>query len=172
MRSPLIKLFFAVLPLALLPPAAAAARPRAATPPAAGIVVDVSRLRELGLGPTAELVQVSVARELAGGISGPIAGGRILVRITGLSINSFAGSETGGGGGGGGGGGASGGTSYDYLEGDLLVLGARGEVLSQRHQVSSTPSSSGGPYYLPGSERRRVEVISRNFADWLKRTAL
>lgn len=145
-------------------PLSALARPRAVTAAPAGIAVDVSRLRALGLGPVADLVQVSLARELAA------SGARVAVRITGLSMNSYVGSGSGAGGGGGGSGAAGGGGGdYDYLEGDVLTLGPRGEIVSQRHQVVSSPASSGGAYYLPGAEQRRVEAISRAFADWARR---
>ena len=159
--------------LALVPPAAEA-RSRGARSATAGpgLVVDVSRLKALGLGQTADLIQSAVARELAGGIPGA-PGARIVVRLTGLSLNSYVGSSgVGGGGAGGDSGSGGGGGEYDYLEGDLLVVGARGEVLAQRHQVVSSPSSAGGAYYLPGSEDRRVVTISRNFAEWLRRAAI
>lgn len=169
MRLPDPKLLLAGLALSLLAALPAEARPRGSVAP--GVVVDVSRLRALGLGPTADLVQAAVARELAGGL--PAApGARIVVRLTGLSLNSYVGSSSGNGGGGAGAGSIGGGGDYDYLEGDLLVLGPRGEILAQRHQVSSSPASSGGAYYLPGAERRRVEAISRNFAGWLRQSAL
>jgi hypothetical protein len=57
----------------------------------------------------------------------------------------------------------------DFLEGEALLLGPAGEVLSRRRQVLALPSSSGGPYYLPGSETRRVINLARTFADWIKR---
>ena len=134
------------------------ARPRIARA-AAGLTVDVSRLTALGLGPTADIVRQVVASEFAG-----YAGTRAVIRVTGISFNAFAGSD--------GGRGRSGGANVDYIEGDLLILGPRGEVVSQHHQVSSSPASSGGPYYLPGSEQRRVEALARNFAGWLKRQAM
>lgn len=141
------------------------ARPRAnAATAAAGIVVDVSRLRATGLGPTADLLQAAVARELAGAVGGA----RVTVRLTGFSFASYAGSDGGGGGSGGDGGGAGG--IVDYLEGDFQVIGAGGAVLAERHQVSSSPASSGGAYYLPGAEERRVEAAGRTFAAWVKRS--
>lgn len=150
---------------------AAVARPRAAVAAQTGTVVDASRLYALGLGATADLVRSAVARELAGGV--PWApGARVLVRLTGLSMNAYAGSNGGGGGGGGSGGGGSGnGGDFDYLEGDLQVVGPRGEILSQRHLVASSPASSGGAYYLPNAEGRRLEAVARVFADWLRRAA-
>lgn len=146
---------------------AAMARSRAPVATQAGTVVDASRLYALGLGPIADQLRSTVARELAGGL--PWApGARIVVHLTGLSMNAYAGSN--GGSSGGGAGGASGnGSDFDYLEGDLQVLGPRGEVVSQRHLVVSSPASSGGAYYLPNGEDRRISAVARVFADWLRR---
>lgn len=139
----------------------AESRPRAAGP----LAVDVSRLRDLGLGSSADLVQTTVASQLAADGMG----GRVAVRVTGLSMVSYAGGDAAGGGSGGNG--SSGGYN-DYLEGDVLLLGPGGQVVGQRHQVVASPASSGGAWYLPGAELRRIEAVSRIFADWARRTAL
>lgn len=150
--------------LALLAPAAAEARPRGSAASAPAIVVDVSRLRALGLGATADRLQAAIARELA---AGGVAGTRFSVRLTGFSLASYAGADGPGSGGrdGGGGGGV-----VDYVEGDYQVLGPGGEILAQRSQVSSSPASSGGAYYLPGAEERRIDAAGRTFALWIKRS--
>ncbi len=157
-------------------PVAGASRPEArpasgqptAAEPASQVSVDVSRLRALGLGPTADLVGQSVADELRD-VARP--GGRVVVRMIALSMNSYAGTEGGGGGGGGGDGGGGGGGAgeNDYMEGEVLLVGPAGEILRRDPIVMSLPSNSGGPYYLEGSERRRVIELSRNFARWVRR---
>lgn len=144
----------------------AEARPRRVAAAVAPVAVDVSRLRELGLGATADLIQATVAHELAA-LGGQ---GRVSVRVTGLSMNNYAGSDSGSGGGASGSSGSSG-SNNDYLEGDVFVIGPGGQILSQKHQVVATPASSGGAYYLPGAEQRRVESVSRVFAAWATRTA-
>lgn len=165
-RSPLVLTATVALLLAATAEAALA-RPRAPVGAPGGAVVDASRLHALGLGQVADRLRSVVARELAGGV--PWApGARVVVRLTGYSMNAYAGSN-GGGSGGGSAGGSGNGSDLDYLEGDLQVVGPRGEILSQRHLVASSPASSGGAYYLPDAEGRRIEAVARVFADWLRR---
>lgn len=156
-------LFAAALALAgavaTVPAQAVRARPASV----GGAVVDVSRLRLLGLGPVADQVQATIARDLAA--SGMA--GRVAVSITGLSMVNWAGQDSGEGAGGGRG--SGGGSNYDYLEGDILLLGPGGQVVGQRHTVVSSLASSGAPYYVPGSEQRRIQALSRNFAEWARR---
>jgi hypothetical protein len=161
MRARLTLLFAAAAALATsLGPADA--RPRRA-PPQPAVVVDVSALRARGLAVEADIVQQTIAREIARG--GPRTG-RVYVRITGLSLSAFVGGA--GTGAGHRGSGGSGGVSSDYLEGDFQVLGPNGEVLAGRPMVVNAPASSGGAWYLPGSEPRRIEAIARNFAGWVR----
>ena len=143
----------------LTAPADARSR-RAPAQPA--IVVDVSALRAKGLPVEAEIIQATIAREIAQ--NGPR--GRVYVRITGLSLSAFVGGMGGGGGRRGGMGG--GGSSTDYLEGDFQVLGPRGEVLAGQPLLVTAPASSGGAWYLQGVDRMRIEAISRNFAGWVR----
>jgi hypothetical protein len=150
---------------ALAPPAfARPVRAAATAATAAPLVVDVSRLRALGLGPSADLVQNTVVDELR---SRPLpTSGRLVVRIDSLSLSAFAGPD---GAGGGGGDGNGGGGNFDYMQGEGLVIGPGGEVLRRIPIVMSTPSSSGGPYYLPDVDQRRLMELSRNFARWVER---
>ena len=145
--------------------------PRRAAPAAAGLVVDVTHLRAIGLGPTADLIQQAAYREFAAiGMPG---GNRLVVRFEALSLQTYAGSEGGDGGGGGGGGGGSGGsgnaTNNDYLEGDATVIGPGGQVVRTIHHVLALPANAAGAYYLPGAEQRRVVGLARTFAEWIKR---
>ena len=137
---------------------------------APSVTVDVSRLRAIGVGEYAEIVGSAVEDELAKDGAAAPPGGRLVVRLTGLSLPSYAGSDGGSGGGGGGGGSGGAGGNFDYLEGEILVVGARGEIISQRPQTASISSSSGGAYYLPGFDRRRAEAIARTFAAWVRRS--
>ena len=90
------------------------------------------------------------------------AGPCCVVRIKGLSINPYAGGD-------GGRGRLGGGTQSDYLDGEALLIGRRGEVLARHPQLSAVPSSSGGAWYDPASERRRVTAIAQHYAGWLRR---
>jgi hypothetical protein len=149
--------------LALLGAGAAEARPRRAGP-APAIVVDVTSLRAKGLTIEADIIQATIASEIAR--TGPYRG-RVLIRIQGLSLNAFAGGSsinargTGG----------SGGMSSDYMDGDFQVIGPGGEVLAGQPLVVNAPASSGGAWYLPGNEQRRIEAIARTFAGWVRQYA-
>jgi hypothetical protein len=129
------------------------------------VVADVSVLRSGDIGLTADLLQqvltAELRKEFAGRLGGP--GPRLLVRITGVSLNAYAGSGTGRWG-------LGSGTNNDYLEGEALVVGRRGEILARYPQLSAVPASSGGAWYLPDSEQRRVVALAQHFAGWLTRT--
>ncbi len=143
-------------------PAAAQAPLRFST-----IAVDVGPLRALGLGPFAEIIRSAMAEEMrsvfAERVGGP--GPRLVVRVLAVSLQAYVG---------GGGGGSSpsqgGGQSNDYMEGEALVVGARGEVIARYPQLLALPSSHGGAWYAPDNERRRAVILSRYFAQWLRRT--
>jgi hypothetical protein len=131
------------------------------------VVADVSALRSREVGPMADLLQqvltAELRKEFAGRLGGPAP--RLLVRITGVSLNAYAGSGSGGGRWG-----LGSGTNNDYLEGEALVVGRRGEILARYPQLSAVPASSGGAWYLPDSEQRRVVALAQHFAGWLTRT--
>lgn len=159
-----MRVLFALLVAALatlsLSPGPAEARARRAAPVAAPVVVDVNAIRARGLTRQADIIQGTIAQELAR--SGPFRG-RIYVRITSYSLNSFAGGSRGSRGIG------TGGTSSDFLEGDFQMLGPRGEILAGRRMVVNAPATSGGAWYLPGDDDRRLQAVSRSFAGWVRR---
>ncbi|MBY0297896.1 MAG: hypothetical protein K2X71_17985 [Methylobacterium sp.] len=127
------------------------------------IRVDVGPLRARGLGPFATAVQddlqAALARTFAGRVGGP--GPALVVRVTGVSLNAYAGSESRFG--------RGGGMNSDYLDGEALVVGRRGEVLARHPQLSANPASSGGAWYDPASERRRLVSLTEHYAWWLRR---
>lgn len=131
------------------------------------IVVDTSILYARQNLITADLLhdalEAELHRDFADRLGG--AGPRLVVRITGLTLNDYVGS----GGGSVGFGMGGGGMNSDYLEGEALVVGARGEVLARYHQLSAIPASSGGAWYLPGSGDRRVVALAKHFGGWLQR---
>ncbi|QRE77304.1 hypothetical protein [Methylobacterium aquaticum] len=151
---------------ALLAAAGPASAQDATLPPGtrfSAIRVDVGPLLARGLGPYAETVraelQAALARNFADRVGGP--GPTLVVRVTGVSFNPYAGSETRFGGGNA--------TNTDYLEGEALVVDRAGSVLLRHPQLSATNASSGGAWYNPASEGRRVTYISEHYAAWLKR---
>lgn len=129
------------------------------------IAVDVGPLLGAGLGPYAEYIRraLTVETERAfADLRGP--GPKLVVRITGVSMNAYVGSS----GGSRGGRGSTGGDN-DYLEGEALFVGPRGEILSRHRQLSALPASSGGAWYDPASEQRRVVALAEHYAQWLRR---
>ena len=133
-----------------------------------GIIVDVRPLHAKQLGPFAEVIRVALQNELAEAyadrLDGGRAGPRLVVRIDAISLGFYAGRDSGRFGGGG--------TSTDYLEGEALVIGPRGEVLARHPQLSAVPSNSGGAWYDPASEQRRVVALAAHYAGWLRRSSI
>jgi hypothetical protein len=132
----------------------------------ASIAVDVGPLYARGLGPYADFIRSSLSAELQRAFADRIGPGpRLVVRITGVSLNPFVGggssSRRGRGGGGG--------TDSDYLEGEALVVGPRGEILARHPQLSATPASMGGAWYDPASEQKRTAFLAYHYAAWLRR---
>lgn len=129
-----------------------------------GVQVDVRPLVALGNGPQAEALRADLLAALKQSFADRIAGNGpvLVVRIKGLSINPYVG-------GGGGRNGFGSGTQSDYLDGEALLVGPRGAVIARHPQLSATPSSAGGAWYDPDSERRRVTAVADHYAGWLRR---
>lgn len=153
---------------ALASGAAAPARAQPAPqgrPGFSGVVVDVRPLRYGG--PAVEALRRALQAELARNYADRLGGRgpRLVVRVTGLSLQAYSGPEGRRGGWGGGG-------SNDYLEGEALVIGPRGEVLARHPQLSALPANSGGAWYDPASEGRRIGALAAHFAGWLRRSPI
>lgn len=124
--------------------------------------VDVRPLLAKGAGVQAEALAAdltaSLRKTFADRLSGR--GPALVVVVSGLSLRAYVGGEGrlfGGGG------------QNDYLEGDALLVGAKGRVLGRRHQLTATPSSYGGAWYDPRFEERRLTAIADIYAQWLAR---
>lgn len=129
-----------------------------------GIRVDVRPLLAQGGGLQAEALKADLLSALTRSFADKL-GGRgptLVVVVRSLSLNPYAGGQ-------GGRGTFGGGTQSDYLDGEALVIGRRGEVIGRHPQLSALPASSGGAWYDPDSERRRVAAISEHYAQWLRR---
>ena len=132
------------------------------------IRVDVGPMLARGAGPQAEALRADLTAALRHSLGDRIVGGRgpgLVVRVRSLSLNPYAGGLGGGRGGLGGGG-----MQNDYLDGEALLVSRGGEVVARHPQLSALPSSSGGAWYDPASERRRVTAIAEHYAQWLSRT--
>ncbi|MCJ2024883.1 hypothetical protein [Methylobacterium sp. J-067] len=133
------------------------------TPLFSDVRVDARPLLAKSGGLPAEAMAADLTAALRKNLADRI-GGRgpsLVVVLTGLSLRDYVGN--------GGGRLGLGGTQNDYLEGDALLVGRRGEVLGRHHQLTATPSSYGGAWYDPANERRRVAVIADIYAQWLAR---
>src|SRR5689334_6597844 len=87
------------------------------------VEVDVTPLHAKGAGPYADFLRSVLLAETRRAFADRIGGGgpRLVVRVTGVSLASYAG---------GGGGHFSGGTVHsDYLEGEALIVDRRGAIL-------------------------------------------
>ena len=128
--------------------------------------VDMRPLLALGAGAQAEALRADLTEALRRRFGDRIGGTgpKLVVLIRGFSLHPYVGSENGGRSGFGGGG-----TPSDYLDGEALLIGRDGAVLGRHPQLTATPSSYGGAWYDPASERRRVAAIADIYADWLRR---
>jgi hypothetical protein len=146
-------------------PAVAQVAPAAATR-FSSVTVDVERLHALGLGAYAEFVRAALLAEtrraLADRLGGP--GPRLVVRITSIYLSSYSGN-------GGGRTGWGGGGSTDYLDGEALVVGPRGEILARYPQLSALPANyAGASWYDPLLDRKRTAALAQHYASWLRST--
>lgn len=139
--------------------------PLGAGVPIGAIRVDVSRLVELGWGANAPGIKVAMERELAT-LFGPVlrrgAGPTLVVEIRGIWLASYAGGSGGGRFGGGG-------SSNDSLDSIATLIEPGGRVLATYPILSTISSSSGGAWYRPDVDQRRIAALVANNALWIKR---
>lgn len=144
----------------------------AQSPPASRlsrVTVDVSALEAKGLGPFARLLAAATRDALQAQFAdrlGTPGAPALVVRLTSLLMPSFTGSDAIVGGGGRFG---SGGASHDYLEGEALIVDARGGVLDRYPLLTNLPSSYAGAWYDPQIDRKRLVALSAAFASWVRR---
>ncbi|PXW62080.1 hypothetical protein [Methylobacterium sp. B4] len=131
-----------------------------------GVAVDMRPLQAYARGPQAEALRADLTEALRRSFGDRMVRGAptLVVRVSGLTLNPYAGGEGVGRGGSFGGGG-----STDYLDGEALLVGRGGEILARHPQLSALPASSGGAWYDPASERRRLAALAEHYAQWLRR---
>lgn len=117
------------------------------------IVVDTGPLEARGARGAAAVIgqqlRASLPKEFAGRIGrGPV----LTVRIHTVLLSHFAGGGT-----------DFSGVPSDYLEGELIVGQERIPL-----QVSVS-ADSGGAWYVPGFEERRLRALADGFASWARR---
>ncbi len=130
------------------------------------ISVDSSALGSTAAGGLSAYVKQLLEASLRQNFVGQIGGGKnepsLIIRITGIQMNSSPDS------GGGRGGSRNGGGGSDYLEGEALIIGPRGNVLLRYPMLSALNASSSG-WYLKDHERNRLVALCNHYAWWLKR---
>lgn len=129
------------------------------------IRVDTSRIAQQGWGENADRIRIAMERQLAAAL-GPLyqrgAGTTLHVTVKGVWLSMYAGGSGGSKPKGGGG-------SSDNFDSDIWVLGPRGEVLQTFPVLSVIDPSSGGAWYLPDVDQRRVVALIENNVAWIKR---
>jgi hypothetical protein len=129
------------------------------------IVIDVAPLVAKGLGGgyaerVRQLLTASFAKEFAGLVGG--SGPTLVVQIKSISMSSFVD-----------GGGAfrwdsGGGPGNDYMDGTLITQSGK-TVLSRVPMLGALTATSGGAWYLPDNEDRRLKALSDFYAYWSRR---
>ena len=134
-----------------------------ATPFFSDIRVDVRPLLDKGGGLQAEALAADLTEALRKNFAGRIGGRgpRLVVVVSSLSLRPYTGSGARPG--------LGGNFQTDYMEGEALLVGPRGQVLGRHPQMTATPSSYGGAWYDSQFEQRRLAAIADIYAQWLAR---
>lgn len=130
------------------------------------IIVDVTPLEAKGLGGYARLVQAAVEAAAGKSFAGDILPGRrglpsLIIQISGVSLSAYAG-----------GGGPrlnDTGPSNDYMTGRLLVTTPNGAIVETIPMLSALPATSGGAWYAPDFDQRRLLALAEHFTWWSRR---
>ena len=130
-----------------------------------GIAVDVRPLQVYARGPQTELLRAVLTEAMQRSFGDRIVRGAptLVVRVSGLSLAAYGGAQ------GGDRSSLGGSGTTDYLDGEAVLVGRGGEILARHPQLSALPASSGGAWYDPASERRRVAALAEHYAQWLRR---
>ncbi|SDR63937.1 hypothetical protein SAMN05519103_09203 [Rhizobiales bacterium GAS113] len=124
---------------------------------AGSIYVDVTPLREQGLGGYAEIVRGDLTQALQAEYAGRLRPGeRLVALVRSLSLNDDGGGQT-----------LS--STNDYLDGVVTLFGPNGQVLATQKILTVSPTSAGGAWYVPGAEQRRTGALAQSFASWARR---
>ena len=125
--------------------------------------VDVSALKDKGLGPFADLVGAAALDELRRSFADRVdsRGPRLVLRLTSVTMTAFPDNSSGYKGRGGGGN-----SGHDALEGEALAVGRRGEVLAS-HPMLAVLDVNTSP--LTPNEQGRAVAVAQHYVRWLRR---
>lgn len=129
------------------------------------IVVDTEPLRARGIsGSYLAALDRSLRRNLGAEFADSRAAGgqgaTLIVRIDGLSMNDPSGPSRRGWGGD---------SSSDYMDGTVTVAGPRNELITSFPLMNTLPTSSGGAWYDPNNEAKRLDALGASYAQWVRR---
>ena len=162
----------ASFPAALFAALLACSAGASAAPEIRSVSVDTGILAAT-VGPAwAGIVRASLQPALRDALAGRVTGGRtglrVIVRLKDASLSENA---YGGIGRSRGGFNAGGGVNLgtDNMDGDILVLGPNGRVVESIPLRAAPNADSGGAWYTPGFEQRRLDALSAFYASWVKR---
>ncbi|WID97915.1 hypothetical protein QO058_06600 [Bosea vestrisii] len=121
------------------------------------IRVDTAPLAAKGQSATAALIKPMLERELASLRTTDSRRGAILqVTVTGLYLTSYAG-------------GAAATLGNDTLESEAVLIGSDGREIARYPILAIMAPSSGGAWYRPDVNQRRVEALVASNAQWIRR---
>lgn len=139
--------------------------PVAALAQRGGVRVDLSPLQRQGLGaPMLNIISAAIHRAFDPWLASH--GGGAIVRIDTVSMSGYAG---GGWGSRSGHGYGSGSGSDDSIAGEIIRTDAQGRVISRFPMHNALAPDSGGAWYNPDVDARRLDALATHWAQWAVR---
>ncbi|MDR1827084.1 MAG: hypothetical protein LBR29_02000 [Methylobacteriaceae bacterium] len=133
-----------------------------APPGYSSVKVDASSYRNQGYKHWADLVEQAGNAEAKRLFPLRKGGPRLVIRVDSVFLTAFAGrgeyDEF-----------SSGGSDNDSIEATAVVVDGNGRTICNARQLSSLDAGSGGAWYLPDNEPRRVQALARNSVQWFSR---
>ncbi|WP_262029478.1 hypothetical protein [Microvirga sp. Mcv34] len=138
------------------------ARAQAFPPAFSSFAVDVSALKDKGLGPFADLLGAAALDELQRSFADRVdpRGPRLVLVLTSVTMTAFADGGTGYRSRG------EGNSGHDALEGQALAVGRRGEVLAAHPMLAVRDVNTSS---LTPNEQGRAVMIAQHYVRWLRR---
>ena len=146
---------------------AAALVPGMALAQRSAVRVDLSPLQRQGMGgPMLGIISAAIHRALDPYVAAR--GGGVIVRIDSVSMSGYAG---GGWGSRQGHGYGIGGGSDDSMAGEIIRTDATGRVINRFPMHNALAPDSGGAWYDPQVDGKRLDALASHFAQWVARQA-
>jgi hypothetical protein len=129
--------------------------------------IDTSVLQQKGWGSSyPSIIKTAMSREIQQDLGARLGrqgrgGVTIVVNVKSVTLSSYAGGD---------GISFAGSSSNDYMESETLLLGESGRVIARYPVLSVLGADSGGAWYRPDNEQRRVAALSEHHGAWVVRT--